>query len=104
MTEATDPEIFMDRTSLVPEVIAETVLESKEHNLSYEDAKWFCRFASWWIRFFHANKPNWRRKLEGKDGRDEAYLWINHWAGAFIHSPKTFRAIHHFDEKDRQVA
>ena len=100
---ATSHETFMDRTAIVPEVVAQTVLESKEHNLSEEDAKWFCSFSSWWIRWFFANKPNWKKNLESENGRDESYMWIDHWAGAFIHDPKTFRVIHHFDEKDRRV-
>lgn len=101
--KVTDPEIFTARTNLVPEIIAVTVLERKEHTLDDVNIRWFISFVSQWLRYYHATSPEWKRKLESKSGkgRDEAYMWIGHWADSMILNPKRFRSRHFEGELDQ---
>jgi hypothetical protein len=88
------PKDFEAATALVPDLIASIVLENRTHNLTTDQVDWFARHCDARLRWFYEHKPEWRRKLQGPNGRDEAYMWIGHWADGFTLRPDTYMARH----------
>jgi len=83
-----------DETGLIPEIIASIVLEEREQMLSVDDRCWFIDFTSHWLRWYYDRSEDWRKRLNGENGRDEAYKWISHWADSMIKNPQKFREEH----------
>lgn len=94
--------IFEDKTSLLPEVVARTVLDEmqqKGHVLpSKEQQDWFIKHADVWTRYLHANNSMWKRKLESESGRGRLYLFVGHWAEAFLMDPVGYFEKHPLEE------
>lgn len=97
MKQPTPLTTFERRTSLAIDVIASTVLlqKSPQHRVGCPtDETRFIRLCDRWVRWFHANNPKWRRKLEGDHGREWCYGWIGHWADSLLLDPKRFWKRH----------
>ena len=47
-------------------------------------------------RWFHANNAKWKRSLESKGnaGRDQLYVWVNHWLDAYLLDPERYQTQH----------
>jgi len=92
----TTREHFEACTPIMPGVIAETCLGRRQHTLTPAQAAWFVRHVDVWTRWFHANNPKWKRSLESKSnaGRDQLYVWVNHWLDAYLLDPERYQAQH----------
>jgi hypothetical protein len=90
----TPSEIFEKRTSILPRVIARTCIDQREHHLSADAVQWFVDHTDAWVRWFHANNAKWRRLLESDRGRDQLYVWVNHWLDAFQSDIERYRQKH----------
>lgn len=101
----TAPDVFEDRTSLMLDVVIDTIVEraSYDHRkatqqeklpVSDEDMAYFRTHSATWVRWFHANDPKWRRKLNGNGGRDMVYMFVTHWLEAFLNDPDSYRVRH----------
>jgi hypothetical protein len=89
------PRDFDAATALVPDLIASVVLENRTHNLTTGQVDWFARHCDLRYRWLWANDPRWRKRHQRKDrARDEAYMWIGHWADGFTLRPDTYMARH----------
>ena len=88
----TDTGIFERRTSLMPEVIAEQFVAAS--GLSDAQVSWFVRHVDLRTRWLHANNPRWKRWLEseGNKGRDQLYVFAEHWASAYRKNPDMYEA------------
>ena len=89
---------FEKKTALLPGVVAERCIEDR--GLDRHDPKWdwFVEHVECYVRWLHANKPDWKRKLEGRDPRDFVYGFVNHWLDAYLHDPEKFkREVSGFD-------
>ena len=92
----TDPKRFQLKTSLLPIVVAETVLQQEGHELTEEQKSWFCQHVDLRARWLHANKRQWKRIFEGwgNYGLDYLYMWSRHWAQAFVQNPTEYMSRH----------
>jgi hypothetical protein len=90
-------DVFIARTSLLPNLIAERCLESAK--LTPEQCKWFVDHTDRWVRWFHANNQKWKRKLEAKGnaGRDFLYAFVEHWVAAYVLDPARYQKHHPID-------
>ena len=54
------------------------------------------RHTDTWLRWFHANSKEWRKKLEreSSDDRDFILMFVRHWARAFIMDPQAYKERH----------
>lgn len=79
---------------VLPEIIAETVLERLGQRRHY-GAEWFIGYCEYFTRRMHATDPQWRKWLSGKlkrtCPRDQLRVWIEHWAKAFLLNPSRFQ-------------
>ena len=75
--------------------IADAATRAKKA-ISEQDQAWFIDQAETWVRWFHANNRQWRRKLdrENNDDRDFVLAFLNHWANAFISDPEMYKRRH----------
>lgn len=103
MTHKTKPptpvEQFQDETSVMPEVIAQTVLMDERrvwYDLSEQDREWFLNHVSRRLRHMDANVDTFHAKLRTGDnwGRDACYMWVRHWADAYIDGPADYKKKH----------
>ena len=80
----------------MPDVIAETCLGQRQHSLTPAQVSWFIRHVDVWTRWFHANNAKWKMSLEAKDnsGRDQLYVWVNHWLDAYLLNPERYQSQH----------
>ena len=80
----------------MPDVVAETCLGKRQHNLTADQRAWFVKHADAWTRWFHANDAEWKRSLEseGNRGRDQLYVWVNHWLDAYLLDPERYQKQH----------
>lgn len=87
---------FEQRTPIMPDVVAQACLEQRRHDLTPAQAEWFVRHVDVWTRWFHANNAKWKRSLEsdGNQGRDQLYVWVNHWLDAYLLDPRRYQDRH----------
>jgi len=76
---------------IVPLAVADAVMEERRLSGTSE-ARWFADHVDCWVRWFHANDPKWRRRLDRADEKDLdwVYMWVNHWADSFIKDPQKY--------------
>jgi len=101
--EAKSVDKFVDATSLVPDVISDTVIQESEadfqdppymgdRGLSHEDAKvWLGLHCTQRLIFLYENNSRIREQLESDSGRDVAYAFVEHWLMAYLDSPPKYR-------------
>ncbi len=84
---------FERATPIMPDVIAETCLAQRQHELTPEQTVWFVQHVDVRTRWFHANNAKWKRSLEanGNTGRDQLYVWVNHWLDAYLLAPEQYQ-------------
>lgn len=95
-------ETFENRTALLIEVIAETCLEKRGVNIheNNEQVRYFITLADLWVRYLYANDKTWRSKIDSKrdnQSRDWCYMFVGHWADAFVKDRDWFIAHHPLD-------
>jgi len=90
--------IFMEKTSLLVEVLVEAVLVETATTLTPAQQAWFTRHCDQRFRWFHANNPTWRKWLEDRDRRidprDQCKVWIRHWLAAYVRDPARYKSQH----------
>ena len=93
-------EHFEAATPIMPDVVAETCLAARDHTLTAEQYKWFVEHVDVWTRWFHANNAEWKRSLEseGNQGRDQLYVWVNHWLDAYLLDPERYQRQHPIED------
>jgi len=97
-------EQFTEATGLLPEVIASTVIEERDVNLtdptyvpvdSFLDhdaaVQWFVNHVAWRTVFLYDNNDRLRKLFKTDQGRDGLYAFTEHWLDAYIHNPPDFR-------------
>lgn len=86
---------FDDATALLPEVIADTLLEERHVLVGDDDARtWFKRHCDLRLRWLFANKPYEYNKLKGRNGRDHAYKLVGHWLDGLLFNQRAYRDHH----------
>jgi hypothetical protein len=92
----TTREHFEAATPIMPDVVAETCLGKRQHNLTDDQRAWFVKHVDTWTRWFHANNAEWKRSLEseGDQGRDQLYVWVNHWLDSYLLDPERYQKQH----------
>ena len=92
MKPATKPATFEKRVVLLPHVVAETVLMERGWDPASSDAEWFIEYVDHYIRWLHANKRDWKKRLEkSPDPRPFVYGFVNHWLDAYEKNPVRFQ-------------
>lgn len=99
---------FENKTALLVELIARTVLDekTKEGNKPEPDqVEYFVTHSDLWVRWFYANDQTWKRAIDshknnGNYGRDYVYRFVGHWADAFLKNPADYIAKHPKDKLD----
>ena len=75
---------------ILPWLMAETVAERR--GMPQAKARKFGQMADCWVRWLHANRPDWKRKLRAQDPRPFLFTFLGHWADAYQHNPKLFES------------
>ena len=94
------PKLHFESRALCPAIIASLAIDDAESrankSVSEQDQAWFIQHAETWVRWFHANNPKWRKKLdrESNDDRDFVLAFANHWANAFVQNPAVYKKCH----------
>jgi hypothetical protein len=89
---ATKPAVFEDRVMLLPYVVAETVLGARGMDPYSPEGQWFIAYVDGYVRWLHANKPDWKKKLEkSRDPRPFVYGFVRHWLDAYEQNPRRFK-------------
>jgi len=90
---ATPSSVFEKRTPILPGVVADTVMEQRGMDYQSPEGNWFSEYVDHYVRWLHANKPDWKRKLEkSRDPRPFIYSFVNHWLDSYLKDPKRFVA------------
>jgi len=111
-------EQFRDETSIMPGVVAKTVLEERGilpqgasqqsyrmedpawnfHNETYKDfaagVQWFIAHCEQRIVQLWDINPLFHKKLAGKSGLDITYAFVAHWLEAYLDNPPQYRKRH----------
>jgi len=100
----TSLEEFSDATSLLPDVIATTVIDERGVDLtdptyvspaSFLDhdaaTRWFIDHATQRTTFLYDNNARLRKLFKTDQGRDALYAFVEHWLDAYIHNPLDYR-------------
>ena len=91
---ATPSSVFEKRTPILPGVVADTVMQQRGIDCQSPEGNWFSEHVDHYVRWLHANKPDWKRKLEkSEDPRDFVYAFVNHWLDAYLKDPKRFKQM-----------
>jgi len=94
----TTNDAFLEKTSLLVDILVEAVINEKSHALTPIQVIWFSTYCDWRFRYFHANNPRWRKWLENRnrriDPRSQCKVWIRHWLAAFVPDPINFQERH----------
>ena len=94
------PKLHFETRALCPAIIASIAIIDAQVRakkpVSEQDRAWFIDQAETWVRWFHANNPKWRKKLEreSNDDRDFILAFVNHWADAFVKNLGTYKSQH----------
>ena len=87
--------VFLEKTSLLVDVLVESVLAEKPHALTPAQVTWFAACCDQRFRYFHANNPRWQKWLEDRDRkiapRDQCKVWIRHWLAAYALDPAGYQ-------------
>ena len=100
MCKPPTPKLHFEKRALCPEIAASIAITDAQVRAkkaaSEPDREWFVEQAETWVRWFHANNPQWRRKLEreSNDDRDFVLAFLNHWADAFVQNPDAYKSRH----------
>lgn len=88
-------DVFLDKTSLLVDVIVEAVLAERPHALTPTEVTWFTAYCDQRFRYFHATNPRWRKWLENGDWkidpRAQCKVWIRHWLAAYVLAPAGYQ-------------
>jgi hypothetical protein len=65
---------------IIFDVVAQTCLDQRQHNLTLAQMEWFIHHVVIRTRWLYANNTKWKRslELESNQGRDQFYVWVNH--------------------------
>ncbi len=86
---------FEKATCLLPHVVVDAVLETRQIMLPKDQHEWFHRFVDMFMRYHVRNKTIFGRQLIGHKGRDYAYAFTNHWLDAMrIDGFEKYKARH----------
>ena len=93
------PKRHFEMRALCPAVIASLAItdaQARAKKITPQDQAWFIDQAATWVRWFHANNPKWRKKLdrESNDDRDFVLAFVNHWADAFVKNTGVYKSRH----------
>lgn len=91
------PSSYFDDKPLVFEIIAENAFDKfNEFALSQDEKNWFVTWTDCRLRWLHANKDEWKKKLDKQNNktRDAVITFVEHWAKSFIFDPEKFKQIH----------
>jgi hypothetical protein len=87
--------VFLEKTSLLVDVLVEAVVAENSHALTPAQVTWFAAFCDQRFRYFHANNPRWQKWLEDRDRkidpRDQCKVWIRHWLAAYVLDPAGYQ-------------
>ena len=94
------PKSHFDRRAICPVIIASLAITDAQTRakkaVNEQERAWFIQQAEAWVRWFHANNRQWRKKLdrENNDDRDFILAFVNHWADAFVKNLGTYKSQH----------
>lgn len=102
MKKPTSTKVFESRTPLMLDVVITHVMEQKGirfpiNGITQQQLDNFANHANEWIRWFHANNKQWRKKIESNAGREWLYTFVGHWCDAFKLNPDTYLQRHTLD-------
>lgn len=101
---ATKPAVFEEKVILLPYVVAETVLGERGMDPYSPEGQWFVGYVDGYVRWLHANKPDWKKKLEkSRDPRPFVYAFVNHWFDAYVKDPVRFKRQVHAGDRPGPV-
>lgn len=90
MKPPTPKEQFSDLTAIIPSVIAQMCMDERGH--AHDQC--FIEHVDLRTRWMHVNNLRWRKFLESEDGRDQLYIWVNHWLNGYMQDPELYRKWH----------
>lgn len=95
-TKIIDSDTFCDRTALLPDMIAETLIQRRGcYHLTVQQAKWFVCHCDFRTRYLYSNNPDIKKKLNsGNRGRDWCYQFFDHWLDGFLKNIERYRNRH----------
>jgi hypothetical protein len=94
------PKRHFESRALCPAIIASLAIADAQvrasKSLTDQDQAWFIQQAETWVRWFHANNPKWRKKLERESNEDRDFVsqFVNHWADFFVQNPDAYKNRH----------
>ena len=94
------PKLHFELRALIPAIIATfAIIDAQvraKKAVSEQDREWFIEQAETWVRWFHANNRQWRKRLERESNTDRDFVlaFLNHWADAFVQNPGTYKKRH----------
>lgn len=95
---------YFAEKAIVPEIMARfavaDVQREKGVQLDPNDVHWFVEHVDTWIRWMHANKPVWRKKLEREENKDRDFIltFVRHWSEAFVQNPVRYKQQHPLED------
>jgi hypothetical protein len=81
---------FDRKTALMPDLIAENIIDSTQSTLNNEQKEWFISHASKRMRKCYKLNEPFRRMLNRDTTPDTAYAFINHWLKSFTADPNRY--------------
>ena len=94
------PKGLFENRALSPEIVAALAITDAQARakkaVSDQDQEWFIKQAETWVRWLHANNPQWRNKLDRESNNDRDFVsrFLNHWADAIVRNPSAYKKRH----------
>lgn len=88
---------FEKKVIFLSEIMVETILLEIGNGLrpvTQCEQKWFIEHVDYRLRYFYSTQEKWKKKLRSEGGRDYAWMFIKHWAEAFIKDIKRYMRHH----------
>ena len=88
---------FSRVTSLLPDVVAKTVLDNMLGNnreLPTEQREYFLNHVTQRTLHLYNTNKRWQQTLRSSSGRDFLYNFVEHWCGAFLKNTVEFIEMH----------
>jgi hypothetical protein len=82
--------------TILPCIVAETVLSHREHSLTPDQESWFVQHVE-----DRANHLHPKYHFDSNKGRERLYAFVGHWLDCYLLNPESFQnKFDKFDKKD----